>query len=171
MTTKHPVLESVKRDESRRLRAEVFKRLALDSSIPHGAVRLFLVLYTYSKNGRCWPGQRTLQRDLHCQMNSIKPWVEKLQRNGYLTTTQTITNKGTITIYTLNLGRPLPEPVTGGVTGFKGGVTGFKGGVTGTGNEIISTELSPLNQGKGDLGTPIPQPSPGHFQKQVGKPW
>jgi hypothetical protein len=123
-------------------RAEVFKRLVYDRAIKHGAVRLFLLLYTYTNtNGKCWPGQRRLRRILGCSRSSIKPWVESLRGGGYLSTSQEITSRGRRTIYPLNLGM-FPKVGTPGVPGFSRGVPGFNGGVPKTGNETNSIELN-----------------------------
>jgi hypothetical protein len=129
-------------DAARRQRGKVFKRLVLDQSIPHGAVRLFILLYTHSKNGRCFPGQRLLRRELGCSMASLKPWIEALKKGGYMTTTETVSKNGLLTIYSLNLG-VFPVSVTPGVSGFEPGVSGFVGGVSGFSNRTNSSEVNP----------------------------
>ena len=130
----------VKAAQARKLRALVFKRLVLDHRVPHGAVRLFLLLYTYSsKDGRCWPGQRKLRRDLGCSIDSLKPWVESLRTGRYLTTKEARTRAGKITIYNLNLG-VFPVSGTPGVPTFGPGVPGFCEGVPESRNETNSIE-------------------------------
>ena len=104
------------RKERSRLKAETFKRLALDSDVPHGAVRLFLVLNTFAnKRNECWPGQRKIQNLLRCSTGSLKPWTAALVKGGYLTTKSVTTRKGLLTLYALDFSGVLPKPATPGV--------------------------------------------------------
>jgi hypothetical protein len=66
--------------------AESFAILARDSRISHGAFHLYHVIYDYRGRGtgRCWPSQPTLQRDLHCSNDSIRPWTDELVSAGWL---------------------------------------------------------------------------------------
>lgn len=131
-----------------RLRAETFKRLALDRNIPHGAVRLFMLLYTFvNKKNSCWPGQRRLQKSLGCSTSSLKPWVEKLVGAGYLKTETVVCSKGVATVYHLNFSGVSPVlGAPGGVSGSGTGVSGFKGGVSKTRNETNSIQLNSMER-------------------------
>jgi hypothetical protein len=68
-------------------RAQTFERLVRDREIPHGAVRLFFLLFTYANDGNtCYPGQRALRKALGCCSHSLKPWIAALLSRGYLST-------------------------------------------------------------------------------------
>lgn len=117
-------------------RAKFFARLALDKRLAHGAVRLALVLWTHADNrGQCWPGQRSLRRELGASGNSLKPWVTSLAKAGYIRIKEITTKRGRATLYSFKWG--VTETSNRGVTAFDGGVTGFEGGVTETSNETV----------------------------------
>ncbi|HLH53281.1 MAG TPA: helix-turn-helix domain-containing protein, partial [Verrucomicrobiae bacterium] len=113
-------------------RAETFKRLAFDRSVPHGATRLFQVLFTFcDENATCFPGQRLLRKALGCSASSLKPWIEALERGGYLSTEARFTSRGLLTVYTLHF-CPVNQADSGGVfpvseTPPQQGVSGFAG--------------------------------------------
>ncbi len=108
-------------DPSRsRVIAESFARLARDTRIGHGAVRLFLCLYIYwnPKTGECFPGQRAIRKDIGCSGSSIKGWVAELVSNQWAKVREEVWPRGVRHIYTLLNGRGgvLLEPVTPPVT-------------------------------------------------------
>ena len=70
----------------RRSRAEWFSALMRDTRISHGAFRLWHCLYDYHnpKTMQCWPGRRTIMKDLACSGDSIAPWKKQLVQTGWL---------------------------------------------------------------------------------------
>jgi len=68
---------------------EVYRRLIHEKRITHGAFRLWHYLRDRAnKSSRCWPGQRTIARDLRCKTHTLenkgKGWIPQLVSAGYL---------------------------------------------------------------------------------------
>lgn len=126
-------------------KAQTFARLALNRNLTHGAVRLFLVLYTFAdaETGRCWPGQRKLRGLLGSATDSLKPWLEALNAEGFISMEMASTAKGLKTIYTLHFDGGVPETrntLPSPDPGLSPGVPAFGPGDPETRNETNTNE-------------------------------
>jgi hypothetical protein len=66
-------------------KAQSFERLVLDKRLSDGAFRLFHYLKIYTdRNGVCWPGRRSMKRDLGSDFSSLQKWIEELKKSGWL---------------------------------------------------------------------------------------
>jgi hypothetical protein len=65
----------------------VYGRVVRDKRLKHGAVRLWHLLLDHmnKREGRAWPAQRTIVREIGCDPGSLKRWTSQLIAGGYLT--------------------------------------------------------------------------------------
>ena len=109
--------------EARILRAAAVRRVHQDREVTHGAFRFYYLLaYQYAdETGQCWPGQRALQKAMHCSTRSLGAWTVLLCNRKHLSTKKIRTRYGLARLYTL--WRAIPEGETPGVSTLSGGVS------------------------------------------------
>jgi GntR family transcriptional regulator len=65
--------------------AQVYHVLTLDTELSDGAFRLYALLLKYAwQSGGCWPGVKTLARDLGRSPSTIKARLDELVRRGLI---------------------------------------------------------------------------------------
>jgi GntR family transcriptional regulator len=65
--------------------AQVYHVLTLDTELSDGAYRLYALLLKYARqSGGCWPGVKTLARDLGRSPSTIKARLDELVRRGLI---------------------------------------------------------------------------------------
>ncbi len=67
-------------------RFSVYKRIATDNRLSHGAFRLwhYYLGFRNSETGFCFVGQRKTRQEMHCDVASVKTWTKQLIEAGYL---------------------------------------------------------------------------------------
>ncbi|HEX3716936.1 MAG TPA: helix-turn-helix domain-containing protein [Verrucomicrobiae bacterium] len=66
--------------------AETFKALCRDKKLSHGAFRLWHALYHHRdhEEGLCCPGQRTISKEIGCDVHSLQDWTDELVQRRWL---------------------------------------------------------------------------------------
>lgn len=82
-------MESEFIDEARaraRVWAKAYSALMRDRRITHGEFRLWHCLNDHlnSITGKCFPGQRTISKEIGCDTHSLKDWTATLESAGWL---------------------------------------------------------------------------------------
>lgn len=71
-------------DETRKRLAQTFRRVLYDREVSNGEFRLFHLLYHHCGPERCFPGIRTVCRELGSSPNAVSAWRDGLKAKGYL---------------------------------------------------------------------------------------
>lgn len=116
------------------------RRVHQDREVTQGAFRFYYLLaYQYAdETGHCWPGQRALQKAMHCSTRSLGAWTVLLCDRKHLSTKKTRTRYGLARLYTF--WGVVPEVNTPGVSTLSGGA--FT-----SGNETDYYKHRTINQG------------------------
>ena len=76
-----------------------------DADLPHRAKAVYMYLCDRSdREGKCWPGIRTIARDLHISRSTVKRAIADLTARGYLKKTPRYRENGSHTsnLYSVN---------------------------------------------------------------------
>jgi hypothetical protein len=96
---------------------EIFHALVLDKRVKNtGAFKLWHCLYHHRnrETGLCYPGYRTLEDEIQCNIRSIKKWVIQLEDAGWIQVDRSQSSElggGKSFHYTLCDGKGNPLPV------------------------------------------------------------
>lgn len=62
-----------------------FNSIYSDENLPHRAKAVYMYLRDRSnRNGQCWPGIKTIARDLQYSTSTVKRALHDLEQHGYL---------------------------------------------------------------------------------------
>ena len=62
-----------------------FDTIYADTFLPHRAIPVYMYLKDRSgSTGSCWPGVKTIARDLHLSRSTVKRALGELEQHGYL---------------------------------------------------------------------------------------
>ena len=64
-----------------------FGEIYADPDLPHRARTVYMYLRDRAGGGSCWPGIRTIARDLHLSPRTVQRAMNDLERAGYRDTT------------------------------------------------------------------------------------
>ena len=61
-----------------------FGSIYADSDLPHRARTVYMYLRDRAGGGSCWPGVKTIARDLHLSPRTVQRALNDLERAGYI---------------------------------------------------------------------------------------
>ena len=61
-----------------------FGEIYADPDLPHRARTVYMYLRDRAGGGSCWPGIRTIARDLHLSPRTVQRALNDLERAGYI---------------------------------------------------------------------------------------
>lgn len=66
-----------------------------DTTLPHRAVAVYMYLQDrVNKEGQCWPGMRTIAKDLHLSLSTVRRGIVDLRKANLLETEQRYRKQG-----------------------------------------------------------------------------
>ena len=92
-----------------------FGEIYADPDLPHRARTVYMYLRDRAGGGSCWPGIRTIARDLHLSPRTVQRAMNDLERAGYIERQRRHRENGSCTsnLYIIN-----EDPARGNVRTF-----------------------------------------------------